>query len=188
MVKRMFRSRKAQSAMEYLMTYGWAILIIAVVLGALFSLGVFSGASLIGNACIAGPGFLCNGMALSHTTGYLGITIGQSTGTNWGNTIFMYAVQGNSILTNGPVVPGNGATLATNIINGAFISGQTTTVYLQALPASSAVGTSSAGSIWACYTTSSTNYMTYTTATGTCFSGTNSIYYTQLATLTVKAT
>ncbi len=34
--------RKAQSAMEYLMTYGWAILIIAVVLGALFSLGVFN--------------------------------------------------------------------------------------------------------------------------------------------------
>ncbi|MEM3202167.1 MAG: hypothetical protein QXY21_00685, partial [Candidatus Micrarchaeaceae archaeon] len=33
---------KAQSAMEYLMTYGWAILIIAVVLGALFSLGVFN--------------------------------------------------------------------------------------------------------------------------------------------------
>jgi len=31
-----------QSAMEYLMTYGWAILIIAVVLGALFQLGVFN--------------------------------------------------------------------------------------------------------------------------------------------------
>ncbi|MCL5239391.1 MAG: LamG domain-containing protein [Candidatus Marsarchaeota archaeon] len=34
--------RRAQSAMEYLMTYGWAILIIAVVLGALFQLGVFN--------------------------------------------------------------------------------------------------------------------------------------------------
>ncbi len=33
---------KAQSAMEYLMTYGWAILIIAVVLGALFELGIFN--------------------------------------------------------------------------------------------------------------------------------------------------
>ena len=33
---------RAQSAMEYLMTYGWAILIIAVVLGALFSIGVFN--------------------------------------------------------------------------------------------------------------------------------------------------
>ena len=35
-----------QSAMEYLMTYGWAILIIAVILGALFSLGFFNSASL----------------------------------------------------------------------------------------------------------------------------------------------
>ena len=36
---------KSQSAMEYLMTYGWAILIIAIVLAALFSLGVFSPAA-----------------------------------------------------------------------------------------------------------------------------------------------
>ncbi len=33
---------KAQSAMEYLMTYGWAILIISVILAALFQLGVFN--------------------------------------------------------------------------------------------------------------------------------------------------
>jgi len=39
---RRFADAKAQSAMEYLMTYGWAILIIAVVLGALFQLGVFN--------------------------------------------------------------------------------------------------------------------------------------------------
>jgi hypothetical protein len=33
---------KAQSAMEYLMTYGWAILIVIVVVAALYSMGVFS--------------------------------------------------------------------------------------------------------------------------------------------------
>ena len=33
---------KAQSAMEYLMTYGWAILIISVVLAALYATGVFN--------------------------------------------------------------------------------------------------------------------------------------------------
>ncbi len=36
---------KSQSAMEYLMTYGWAILIIAVVLIALFQMGVFNSAN-----------------------------------------------------------------------------------------------------------------------------------------------
>ncbi len=34
--------QKAQSAMEYLMTYGWAILIIAIVLVAFFSLNLFT--------------------------------------------------------------------------------------------------------------------------------------------------
>ncbi len=37
---------RSQSAMEYLMTYGWAILVIAVVLGILFQLGVFNTANL----------------------------------------------------------------------------------------------------------------------------------------------
>ena len=41
--QREFHQRfRSQSAMEYLMTYGWAILIIAVVLAALFELGVFN--------------------------------------------------------------------------------------------------------------------------------------------------
>ena len=46
MVKRASAKARSQSAMEYLMTYGWAILIIAVVLGAIYSLGLFNGASL----------------------------------------------------------------------------------------------------------------------------------------------
>jgi len=36
--------KKSQSAMEYLMTYGWAVLIIGVVLAALVSLGTFNSA------------------------------------------------------------------------------------------------------------------------------------------------
>jgi hypothetical protein len=40
------RKIRLQSAMEYLMTYGWAILIIAVVLGVLFQMGVFNSSSL----------------------------------------------------------------------------------------------------------------------------------------------
>jgi hypothetical protein len=69
---------KLQSAMEYLMTYGWAILIIAVVLGALFSLGVFG--NLLGNHCVTTPGWSCISATLS-TTGILTMDIGQATGT-----------------------------------------------------------------------------------------------------------
>jgi hypothetical protein len=34
--------KKGQAAMEFLMTYGWAILVVLIALGALFYLGVFS--------------------------------------------------------------------------------------------------------------------------------------------------
>ena len=40
-----YKHVKAQSAMEYLMTYGWAILIIGIALAALFELGVFNSAN-----------------------------------------------------------------------------------------------------------------------------------------------
>ncbi|MDE1823144.1 MAG: LamG domain-containing protein [Candidatus Micrarchaeota archaeon] len=36
------RTKRLQSAMEYLMTYGWAILAIAIVMVSLYSLGIFS--------------------------------------------------------------------------------------------------------------------------------------------------
>ena len=76
-VARRFAGAKAQSAMEYLMTYGWAILIIAVVLGALFQLGVFNSTSLLGSACIAQSGFYCSNPVLS-TSGVLTVTVGQA--------------------------------------------------------------------------------------------------------------
>jgi hypothetical protein len=45
MVSEMVKNIKSQSAMEYLMTYGWSILIISVILGIMFQLGVFSSSS-----------------------------------------------------------------------------------------------------------------------------------------------
>ncbi len=43
-------SSRSQSAMEYLTTYGWLILIIAVVLGVLFELGIFNPANFASKA------------------------------------------------------------------------------------------------------------------------------------------
>lgn len=100
---------KAQSAMEYLMTYGWAILIIAVVLGALFSLGLFSGSSLTGTACIATPGWYCQSPVLSHGTSLLGFNIGQNTGTAYANVIVACAATSNSA-TGFPYITGTAPT------------------------------------------------------------------------------
>jgi hypothetical protein len=50
--------KKAQSAMEYLMTYGWAILIVIIVAAALFALGVFNPATYTQSAPTGFQGFL----------------------------------------------------------------------------------------------------------------------------------
>jgi len=73
--------RKGQTAMEYLMTYGWAILIIMVVVAVLFYLGVFN----IGNTisqCSFPPGFTCVTNKLQANTARLYLKIGQGTGHN----------------------------------------------------------------------------------------------------------
>ncbi len=46
---------KAQSAMEYLMTYGWAILIVIIVAAALYALGVFNPATYTGSQATGFP-------------------------------------------------------------------------------------------------------------------------------------
>ncbi|MCX6777790.1 MAG: hypothetical protein NT157_02800, partial [Candidatus Micrarchaeota archaeon] len=49
--------RKGQAAMEYLMTYGWAILVIVIVLAALLYLGVFNVRPP--EICTFSPGITC---------------------------------------------------------------------------------------------------------------------------------
>jgi len=44
------QNKKGQTAIEYLMTYGWAILIILVVGGVLYYYGVFSPSTLVGES------------------------------------------------------------------------------------------------------------------------------------------
>ncbi|NYZ78872.1 hypothetical protein H0N99_01875, partial [Candidatus Micrarchaeota archaeon] len=67
------RMRKGQTAMEYLMTYGWAILIIMVVLAVLFYLGVLN--PPIPEQCVFPAGITCISSKLN-TTGGLTLLIG----------------------------------------------------------------------------------------------------------------
>ena len=73
------REIKAQSAMEYLMTYSWTILIIAVVLGALFGLGVFNSGGFVGTSCTAASGYACQSPTLT-TGGTLTFIAGENVG------------------------------------------------------------------------------------------------------------
>ncbi|VVB98885.1 Uncharacterised protein [uncultured archaeon] len=69
-------SVKLQSAMEYLTTYGWAILVIVAVLLGAYQLGIFNGPNG-GNSCLATSGFVCKSPVLS-TNGLLTLSIGQA--------------------------------------------------------------------------------------------------------------
>jgi hypothetical protein len=168
----MSKKTKAQSAMEYLMTYGWAILIIAVVLGALFSLGVFSGTSFMGTVCIPSSGFVCTNPILHN--GQLTVTVGQATGTSWSSATLCLIGSG--------VVPSTSCTNiagANVVISGGLASGQTTQATFTSYVSSSSGGTSLPSAIGATF--SGYIYAVYTV-------GSTSGLMTQMATINAKAT
>jgi len=51
--------KKGQAAMEFLMTYGWAILAVLLSIGALAYFGVLSPGKLVPESCILFPGMAC---------------------------------------------------------------------------------------------------------------------------------
>jgi hypothetical protein len=202
---------KAQSAMEYLMTYGWAILIIAVVLGALFSLGVFSGSSLLGTSCVASPGYLCQTPSLL-SSGTLSFTLGQNTGAsvynielacgatagssglplNISSWAVVQTITGNVYNANTPM---GGVWNANTVANAlALVSGQTAAVsnlicYSNAgLPIGSQRQTTIIAADAAPIGTAFTGYLwlNYTTSAAQPSSSSNPWYTVKVATLTIK--
>jgi len=70
--------KKAQAAMEFLMTYGWAILVVLVVIGALSYFGVLSPATLLPEKCTFPVSVSCT----DHIVGsaYVGLIIQNGAG------------------------------------------------------------------------------------------------------------
>ena len=97
---------RAQSAIEYLTTYGWAIIIIAIVLVALYNLGVFSPGSFVNTTCIFPAEFGCLNAVLYSSTDNINITLQQSTSSS----IAVTAYGCNNLGT-----PTNMVTLATSV-------------------------------------------------------------------------
>lgn len=69
---------KLQSAIEYITTYGWAILVLAIVLSALYMLGVFNNNSFAPNVCSFPANIGCISANLFQS-GNLIVNIEQST-------------------------------------------------------------------------------------------------------------
>ncbi len=165
---------RLQSAMEYLMTYGWAILIIAVVLGVLYYLGIFNGAASLGTACIPVSGYLCQTPTMT-STGLLSFTLGQNTASVQYNVALACAqvsngaglpVSGNSnpwyyVTSNGNVITttGNQAN-SISLTPGEQVSVSGLTCYGTngAAFSPNSIGATFAGTLWYNYTSVSTNF------------------------------
>ncbi|MDO8555865.1 MAG: hypothetical protein Q7R96_01680 [Nanoarchaeota archaeon] len=60
--------KKGQSAMEFLMTYGWAILVVLIAIGALAYFGVLNPAKFLPSQCILFPGLSCSNFKVGAST------------------------------------------------------------------------------------------------------------------------
>ncbi|MFA5412303.1 MAG: hypothetical protein WC350_03085 [Candidatus Micrarchaeia archaeon] len=58
------RSKKGQAAAEYLVTYGWALLLLVVVIAILLSTGIFNPSAFVGEECVIQPDIPCTGFQL----------------------------------------------------------------------------------------------------------------------------
>ena len=70
-------TRKAQAAMEFLMTYGWAILVVLVAIGALAYFGVLKADKFLPEKCLipASSGLFCDEFTTSSSTGTITLRI-----------------------------------------------------------------------------------------------------------------
>jgi hypothetical protein len=53
--------QKGQASIEFLVSYGWAILLLAIVVGFILFSGVFDTNRYVSESCFLGPDFLCYG-------------------------------------------------------------------------------------------------------------------------------
>jgi len=86
-------NKKGQAALEFLMTYGWAILVVLAAIGALAYFGVLDPGAYLPSKCIATPGLSC-----VEKPQVLASSIAQSVNIDAGYTITpAYAVVGTNI-------------------------------------------------------------------------------------------
>ncbi len=81
--------KKGQAAMEFLMTYGWAILVVLIAIGALAYFGVLSPGRFLPSSCTMGPGFSCEEFKVDNVAGdSLQIRLRNGIGKDIGSVTF----------------------------------------------------------------------------------------------------
>jgi len=73
------KSRKGQAALDFMMTYGWAILLVVIIAVALFAMGIFEPANFVGNKAAGFGGVTVKGWNLD-TAGTFTIKLTNTVG------------------------------------------------------------------------------------------------------------
>ena len=75
-------NKKGQAAMEFLMTYGWALLVVLIAIGALASFGVLNPGQFLPETCTVAPGISCIDFSASASGGptTVGLTVMMQNG------------------------------------------------------------------------------------------------------------
>src|SRR3989338_6031106 len=119
------KGRKGQGALEYLMTYGWALLIIVVVGAALYSLGVLNPATYTQSSC-AGFQYLSFRDQRLNTTDYSIEVLNGNRDINVtalrveGQTLTLLSPLANQSAGNSFIVSGRGTSLVSKASGDAF--------------------------------------------------------------------
>ncbi len=72
--------KKGQAAMEFLMTYGWAILVVLIAIGALAYFGVLNPSRFLPESCTLIPGLGCDDFAITAATNQVQLIIRNGMG------------------------------------------------------------------------------------------------------------
>lgn len=76
------KGKRGQAAMEFLMTYGWAILVVLVAIGALAYFGVLSPGRFLPSSCTIGPGIACDAHKVN-ANGNIQVLLRNGAGQDW---------------------------------------------------------------------------------------------------------
>jgi len=111
------KGKKAQAAMEFLMTYGWAILIVVIAVAALAGFGLFDTNRFVQDTCNSGSatGIVCttNQVAVDTNTGT--VTMALSNGAH--ARVNITNVEGTSCTVSNWDILKNGASIKGQAIN-----------------------------------------------------------------------
>ena len=142
---------KLQNAMEYLATYGWVILVIAIIIVILFELGIFNlgGPSV----CVAQAGYTCTNPV--YGTNAITFTVGQQSGQYYYDVGVFVAAQDQKL---NPIsgAPENLTTATIYPVANIIPSGGTAAAIFPAGPTggiqeNAPIGTSFSGYVWIAY-------------------------------------